>query len=305
MKKLLLILLTFLLSIGACNITAYAASTTIKPVTQSPIVLDSDRAILLGTTNNTGSERGFYYGTASPNTKVLSRKIVRSKMNVLITGLKPSTAYYFQAYVKKGKTVYKGSIVSFTTPKKKQWTASDPILSTSDERYKFIFGTTTKYYKISSPAWGYNSAVEAKKHMVTITVPIWKLSHGKKIASTRKLTIHYKLKANVAAIFKEIYALNIKFPITYLTGYSYRRMVIPWVKNNPYLSQHSFGTCIDINRYQNQFYRYKDKRNKKSSYYIPESVIQIFEKYGWSWGGDFKEGLDTMHFQYLGIELTK
>ena len=118
------------------------------------------------------------------------------------------------------------------------------------------------------------------------------------------LQINYKLAESVKAIFGEIYNLDIQFPVKTLAGFSYRRMVIPWVHNNPYLSPHAFGTCIDINKAANGFY-HQDRRNKKSPFYIPESVIAIFEKYGWTWGGDFKEGMDTMHFQYLGPELTE
>jgi hypothetical protein len=157
---------------------------------------------------------------------------------------------------------------------------------------------------MSSPPFGYNGKSEAQKHIVKVTVKTWALKNGKKVTAKRSLYVHYKLAKNVKAIFNEIYNLDIKFPVMALVGFGYRRMVIPWISNNPYMSQHSFGTCIDLNKPYNLFYRSRDKRNKKSPYYTPKSVINIFKKYGWFWGGEFKEGLDTMHFQYLGPELT-
>ena len=308
MKRIVfvLILLTVLTGIP-CTTIAHAATSVPKVTTDNPILLDSDRAILLGASSTyTGlEEKGFYYGLSADklDVKVSSNSVQRGKMNVLITGLMPETTYYFCAFVRTRSNTHKGEVVAFTTPAVKQWTATEAIFSNSDDRYRYIFGTTEKYYKMSSPPWGYNGSHEAAKHMVTITVPIWKLSHAKKIPSIMSVTVHYKLEAQVKAIFNEIYELDEQFPIMRLSGYSYRRMVVPWVKSNSYMSQHSFGTCIDMNKPYNLFYRYKDKRNKKSPYYIPENVILIFEKYGWTWGGDFKEGLDTMHFQYLGPEL--
>jgi hypothetical protein len=294
-------------AIGTAGAASYEKARQVT--TDSAIVLDSDRAILLGTSSSYSGlkEMGFRYGLSADdlNKKAASRPVEREKMNVLVTGLKPETTYYVQAYVKTSKKTYKGSVVSFKTPAAKTWSAQDAVFNNSDARYNFIFGTATKYYKMSAPPWGFNGAKEAAKHIVTIKVKTWKLSNGKKVTAKRTLQVNYKLAAQVKAIFSEIYALNIKFPIMALKGYSYRRMVVPWIKNNPYISQHSFGTCIDVNKPYNLYYRNKDKRNKKSPYYIPKSVIAVFEKYGWTWGGNFKQGLDTMHFQYLGPELMK
>jgi hypothetical protein len=90
-----------------------------------------------------------------------------------------------------------------------------------------------------------------------------------------------------------------------LVGYSYRHISGPGLNGSNIMSHHSFGGAIDVNKPHNLFYLHKDKRKPKDPYYIPQSVIDIFAKYGWAWGGNFKEGLDTMHFQYLGLDLTK
>ncbi len=288
--------------------TAFAAADPVVD-TDGPIVLDSDRAVLLGASSAYSKvrEKGFYYGLSPEalDTKIASKAVARDKMNVLVTGLAPETTYYYCAFVRTRAGIYKGNVCALTTPAAKEWTAEGAIFDNSDDRYNYIFGTTTKYYKMTSPPWGYNGSKEAAKHIVTVTVPVWKISKKVKVPSSLSLKIHYKLAAQVQAIFNEIYALDIQFPIKTVAGYGYRRMVVPWVRKNPYLSQHSFGTCIDINKANNLFYRVKDKRNASSPYYIPESVIAVFEKYGWTWGGDFKEGLDTMHFQYLGLELME
>jgi serine-type D-Ala-D-Ala carboxypeptidase (penicillin-binding protein 5/6) len=140
-------------------------------------------------------------------------------------------------------------------------------------------------------------------HMVTFDVPVWKLKSGKKVSSTMSLTVNYKLENNVKAIFQEIFELDIQFPVMALKGYWYRRASGPGVTGSNMMSHHSFGSAIDINKPYNLFYTQRDKRNKKSPYYTPQQVIDIFAKYGWDWGGNFKEGFDTMHFQYLGLDL--
>ncbi len=285
--------------------------THLPPVTESPIILDSDRAVLLGTPpENCGikqKEQGFYMGTSEDEltTKVKSNTIIRGKANKLVTGLSPDTIYCYRAYtVTSGGTFY-GDIVRFVTLPEKAHSAQNAVFPNSPARYVYLFGSVDDFYEIKSPPFGFAGAAEASKHMVTIDVPVWKIKRGKKVPGTMPVTINYKLENNVKAIFQEIYELDIQFPVMALKGYSYRRIVGPGIpKSSPIMSHHSFGSAIDVNKPYNLFYTRKDKR-PKSAYYIPESVIEIFEKSGWAWGGDFKEGFDTMHFQYLGLGLTK
>ena len=131
-------------------------------------------------------------------------------------------------------------------------------------------------------------------------------SAGKKYSSTMKLSIHKKLADGVSSIFKEVYALPMKFPIKTLLGYSYRKVGGVGLSNSTLLSIHSFGAAIDINPgdYDNDYFLGKgnDLRDKSNPYCIPDEVIDIFASYGWFWGGDFEISADTMHFQYLGLE---
>lgn len=283
----------------------------LPPVTESPIILDCDRAVLLGTPPvNCGikqKEQGFYMGTDKDNlsTKIKSNAIIRGKANKLVTGLLVDTIYYYRSYMVTSKGTVYGDTVSFTTPPQKTWAAEDAIFENTDDRYMFFFGSTAKFYKLSSPPFGFVGIAEASKEMVTIDVPVWKITRGKKVSGTMPLTINYKLENNVKAIFQEIYELDIQFPVMALKGFSYRRIAGPGLTGSPIMSHHSFGGAIDVNKPYNLFYLHRDKRNPRSPYYIPQSVIDIFAKYGWAWGGNFKEGLDTMHFQYLGLDLTE
>jgi signal peptidase I len=80
-------------------------------------------------------------------------------------------------------------------------------------------------------------------------------------------------------------------------------------------SKHSYGKAIDINPIENP-YVYKDgtTSHKDSIKYLnresndssfenkavltsSSQVVQIFKKYGWKWGGDWKNIKDYQHFQ--------
>lgn len=180
-------------------------------------------------------------------------------------------------------------------------TGSDP------ERYEYIFGKDEeyRYFTVYDKPKGYGSASAAKSHMKTITVPCWKIENGKRVSSTYSLTVNKKLVNNVQCIFEEIYDLDIKFPIKYMSGYGYRKVGGVALTMLDYMSIHSFGCAIDINPgdYDNDLYvgYGQDLRDKSNPYCIPDEVIEIFAKYGWNWGGNFSICSDTMHFQYLGL----
>ncbi len=284
----------------------------LPPVTDSPIILGSDRAVLLGAPPEycglKQKEHGFYIGTDenSLTTKVESNSIIRGKINKLVTGLEPDTIYCYRAYTITSKGTVFGNTKRFVTLPEKTLDAEDAVFPNSPARYMYLFGSTDNRYEIKKPPFGFVGGAEASKHMVTIDVPVWKIKRGKRVPGTMSVTVNYKLENNVKAIFAEIYDLDIQFPVMALKGYSYRRISGPGIpKSTPIMSHHSFGGAIDVNKPYNLFYTRKDKRNPKSPYYIPRSVIDIFEKYGWAWGGNFEEGFDTMHFQYLGLDLTE
>lgn len=134
--------------------------------------------------------------------------------------------------------------------------------------------------------------------------------------STGKLVINKKVKDEVIAIFKELVA--IKFPIEKIvpvseygwddeksmednnsSSFNYRV-----VMGSSKLSDHSYGTAIDINPRYNPMIKngkiypvngiYDAKL--KGSITADSQVVKIFKKYGWKWGGDYKSLKDYQHF---------
>lgn len=61
------------------------------------------------------------------------------------------------------------------------------------------------------------------------------------------------------------------------------------------LSNHSFATAIDINTKYSAYWKW----NKNLTYQnqIPMEIVEIFEKYGFIWGGKWYH-YDTMHFEF-------
>ena len=76
------------------------------------------------------------------------------------------------------------------------------------------------------------------------------------------------------------------------------------------LSLHSFGIAIDINRKYSHYWRWNNpdpNSDQKYKSLIPLQIVEIFEKYGFIWGGKWYH-YDTMHFEYrpelLGLKGT-
>jgi hypothetical protein len=67
-------------------------------------------------------------------------------------------------------------------------------------------------------------------------------------------------------------------------------------------SMHSFGMTIDINTTYSDYWQWACKctaedANVKYKNRVPQIIIDIFEKYGFIWGGKWYH-YDTMHFEY-------
>ena len=143
--------------------------------------------------------------------------------------------------------------------------------------------------------------------MIEVTVPVWTLqSDGTKTSSLKYITINQALADDVVSIFTEIYEDESQFPIKDVGGFSWRNTA------GGSISQHSYGTCIDINWNEN-YYVKPDGTPITGSYWkpgedpysIPEDsiVVKTFAKYGWEWGGNAWSDAyakDYMHFTYLG-----
>ena len=155
----------------------------------------------------------------------------------------------------------------------------------------------------------YGSRSEAEQHMVTITVPMWRIDkNGSKCASEGSFSIHAAIADDVVAIFTEIFNDPEQFPFRDLGGYGWR--------GDKATGEHNCGTAIDIN--WNENYQIRNGRIQTGSLWQPGSnpysispngsVVRIFREHGWSWGGDaWADNSDDsygyhdyMHFSYMG-----
>ncbi len=57
-------------------------------------------------------------------------------------------------------------------------------------------------------------------------------------------------------------------------------------------SNHSWGLAIDVNAPENAF--------GGSSHTIPASMVRLFKRYGFRWGGEYLGTKDWMHFEFMG-----
>ena len=125
--------------------------------------------------------------------------------------------------------------------------------------------------------------------------------NGSKYSSTADVQIHKELAGSMQQIFQEIYDSGEQFPIYSVGGYSWR--------GDTSSSEHCLGTALDIN--PNENYQCKNDgtaivgkywKPNEDPYSIPADgiVVKTFEKYGFRWGGTFRNSKDYMHFSYFG-----
>lgn len=164
-----------------------------------------------------------------------------------------------------------------------------------EEREIRIFGRTVDSCR-------YPNSQTAEANQTWVRVPVWKLdSNGSKYSSTLDVQIHKELAGSIQQIFQEIYDSGEQFPIYSVGGYNWR--------GDTSSSEHCLGTALDIN--PNENYQCKNDgtaivgkywRPNEDPYSIPADgiVVKTFEKYGFRWGGTFRNSKDYMHFSYFG-----
>ncbi len=185
---------------------------------------------------------------------------------------------------------------------------SDPVdiyfSSTTTKPENVLTSLTDKYNRVFPGGVPFKTQAEADRNMKNITVPVWKIGgSGEKYSSTAQLVVNKNLADEIIKIFTEIYWSPEKFPIKDVGAYSWRQTAFGSV------SQHSYGTCVDIN-FDENYYCYPSGeaivgsfwRPYENPYSIPKdgSVVKTFSKYGWTWGGNWTSLRDYMHFSYLG-----
>ena len=153
----------------------------------------------------------------------------------------------------------------------------------------------------------FESAEIAEQHIIEVEVPVWRLhDDGTKSSSVAYIEVNEALAEDVVSIFTEIYNDSSQFPIKNVGGYSWRNT------SGGRVSQHSYGSCIDIN-YEENYYVEPDGTPITGDLWLPGEnpysiaedsiVVTTFAKYGWLWGGNAwseKYAKDYMHFTYLG-----
>ncbi len=149
------------------------------------------------------------------------------------------------------------------------------------------------------PEGAFENKESADKYVKTINVKVWNLNgNNQKVTKTIAITVNAQLADTVTKIFNEIYQNQLRFPIKSASCYNYRTTA-----SGERLSEHAYGTAIDINPNENYCVYsggttvgslYEPYQNPYSV--VPE-VINIFRKYNFRWGGSFG---DYMHFSYFG-----
>lgn len=186
---------------------------------------------------------------------------------------------------------------------------SEPVevqYNEQEKRFEVLTSKDAKYKKVFPTGVPFKTKEEADANMAEVQIPVWHLNNnGTKSASKTTVKVNANLAEEVVQIFTEIFEDAEKFPIKNIGGYTWRNTAMGKI------SEHSYGTCIDIN-YDENYYCYADTgaaitgsfwRPFDNPYSIPAngSVVRIFAKYGWAWGGNAWSRLhDYMHFTYLG-----
>ncbi|HBP64994.1 MAG TPA: cell wall-binding protein [Desulfosporosinus sp.] len=167
-------------------------------------------------------------------------------------------------------------------------------LGYTQEKYALVFGSVDNNM--------YQSASEAQANMVKILINVWQINaRGEKCVAQCTLTVHKAVAGMVKTVFKEIFEGQDKFPISSVSGYSWR---------GDGTSEHNWGLAIDINPNENYMINSAGVivagsfwNPGNNPYSIPEKgdVVTTFNKYGFTWGGNaWKSSNDYMHFSYLG-----
>lgn len=135
------------------------------------------------------------------------------------------------------------------------------------------------------------------------------------------MEVHKAVSNEVKSIFNEIKQLG--FPIFQIktidnynyddeesvkannsSGYNFR-----FVSGTTKLSDHGIGLAIDINPVQNPWIHpsalnlFPYVEGAKGTIHKDDEVVKIFEKYGWSWGGNWRNP-DYQHF-FKGGDVNK
>ena len=112
-----------------------------------------------------------------------------------------------------------------------------------------------------------------------------------------RITTINQVDQRLTAIIHDLNRLSSRFKPYFkkTAGVFYWRMI----KGTQRRSMHSFGIAIDVGVHFSNYWKWTRPVNGKIPYRnrFPQEVVEIFEKYGFIWGGKWYHH-DTMHFEY-------
>lgn len=142
------------------------------------------------------------------------------------------------------------------------------------------------------------SESECRNYMTTITVEILDKNGN---PSSARITCHKKLASSIQAAYREMKAKGFR---AYDNGcFNWRAMT----GSSSKMSNHSFGIAVDINPAFNPYVNGTSSstwNNAPAHFKIDGEIVEIWKKYGFSWGGDYKNIRDYMHFEYISGSLS-
>lgn len=122
---------------------------------------------------------------------------------------------------------------------------------------------------------------EAKNIVIfPLPYPLW--YDGNQVLRSR---CHKLLVENFTAVFEEIKEQGFTEQVKNYAGIYNKRPI----RGRRKPSTHSFGIAIDIE---------PSKYPLGSAMRFPQEIVDIWRKYGFHYGGDFKNRRDPMHFQF-------
>lgn len=149
-----------------------------------------------------------------------------------------------------------------------------------------------------------DSPNEVEEHLEKIAWMPKVFGEGARTLRVTKINnIHEKIKR----ISEELEDLVLQYP-EYMIFLDNPGGTYCWrnIANTDRLSNHSFGMTLDINASKSQYWQWDLKKEGRLvseeaqlTYRntVPWKIVQIFEKYGFIWGGKWYH-YDTMHFEY-------
>lgn len=168
----------------------------------------------------------------------------------------------------------------------------------------------------TSPTAGcktFRTSSESRQEMIGVPIQYWNES-GKPVQG--RVTVQKCISEVTSAVFADLYTNSNRFPIRSVGGQNWRN-----IAGSNALSAHSQGLAIDINSSTNGHYKPSyDPSDPSKNLITPGweyrpcpgtrcyptslpangSVVSIFKKHGFGWGGNWNSSKDFMHFSCQG-----